>query len=51
VTPEELSKLKHEIDEVVGRYRRLDPAARPEGALPVRLAMDMYPWFGPEETK
>jgi hypothetical protein len=51
VTAEELKELKREIDEVIGRYRRLDPAERPEGTLPVRLSMDMYPWFGPEETK
>jgi DNA-binding transcriptional ArsR family regulator len=51
VTPEELQELKREIDEVIGRYRRLDPADRPEGTLPVRLSMDIYPWFGPEEAK
>ncbi|HEY1623268.1 MAG TPA: helix-turn-helix domain-containing protein [Streptosporangiaceae bacterium] len=51
VTPEELTELKHQIDEVIGRYRRLDPAERPQGTLPVRLSMDIYPWFGPEETR
>ena len=51
VTAEELKELKREIDEVIGRYRRLDPAERPERTLPVRLSIDMYPWFGPEEAK
>jgi DNA-binding transcriptional ArsR family regulator len=51
VTPEELHELSREITELVGRYRRLDPSERPEGALPVRLWLDKYPWFGPEETK
>jgi predicted ArsR family transcriptional regulator len=51
VTPEELNALRHELTEVISRYRRLDPGERPEGALPVRMWVDMYPWFGPEETK
>jgi DNA-binding transcriptional ArsR family regulator len=51
VTPEELEELHREIGEVIGRYRRLDPAQRPEGTLPVRLQFDKYPWFGPEEAQ
>jgi predicted ArsR family transcriptional regulator len=50
VTPEELNALRDEIAEVLGRYRRLDAAERPEGTLPVRMWVDMYPWFGPEEV-
>ena len=51
VTPEELQELSHEIGEVLNRYRRLDPAERPEGTLPVRIWLDRYPWFGPEEAQ
>jgi DNA-binding transcriptional ArsR family regulator len=51
VTPAELKELSHGITELIGRYRRLDPGERPEGALPVRMRLDMYPWFGPEEAK
>jgi DNA-binding transcriptional ArsR family regulator len=51
VTPEELAELQHEITGILDRYRRLDKTERPEGALPVRINLDMYPWFGPEETR
>jgi DNA-binding transcriptional ArsR family regulator len=51
VTPEELHELKGELDKLFERYRRLDPGERPEGVLPVRISLDMYPWFGPEEAK
>jgi len=30
---------------------RLDPAERSPGALPVRLTLDMFPWFGPQEAQ
>jgi predicted ArsR family transcriptional regulator len=50
VTPEELEELQNRIHRVVDDYRRLDPAGRPPGALPVRLGIDMFPWFGPEEA-
>lgn len=49
VTPAELGELKREIGEVLDRYRRLDPAERPDGVLPVRVWLDLYPWFGPED--
>jgi len=29
----------------------LDPAERSPGALPVRLTLDMFPWFGPQEAQ
>jgi hypothetical protein len=31
-------------------YIRLDPAERTDGALPVRILLDLFPWFGPEEA-
>ena len=31
-------------------YARLDPAERPPGALPVRVMLDLFPWFAPEEA-
>ncbi len=36
--------------EILTPYARLDPASRPAGAVPVRIMLDMFPWFGPEET-
>jgi DNA-binding transcriptional ArsR family regulator len=50
VTPEELHELSREIGEILNRYRRLDPGERPEGTLPVRIWVDKYPWFGPEDA-
>jgi len=32
-------------------YVRIDPAERPPGALPVRIMLDLFPWFGPEEAR
>jgi hypothetical protein len=29
----------------------MDPAERPAGALPVRITLDLFPWFGPEEAR
>jgi hypothetical protein len=51
VTPAELQELKAKLQEVMDQYRRLDPATRTPGALPVRMIFDMYPHFGPEEAK
>jgi DNA-binding transcriptional ArsR family regulator len=51
LTPAELDALKHRIAELIGPYRRLDPAERPPGTLPVQIAIDTYPWFGPDEAK
>jgi Helix-turn-helix domain len=51
VTPAELNELKAKLREVMDQYRRLDPATRSAGALPVRMGFDMYPFFGPEETQ
>jgi DNA-binding transcriptional ArsR family regulator len=51
VTPEELHELRGKVLEVMAPYIRLDEAERSAGALPVRLMLDMFPWFGPEEAK
>jgi DNA-binding transcriptional ArsR family regulator len=51
VSPEELNELRKQIGEVVSGYRRLKPEERPAGTLPVRVQLDMFPWFGPEETR
>jgi DNA-binding transcriptional ArsR family regulator len=51
VTPEELDRMRAEVLEVMAPYIRLDPDSRPTGALPVRVMLDLYPWFGPEETR
>ncbi len=51
VTPEELTKLRTEVLDVMARYLRLDPAERSPGGLPVRVTLDLFPWFGPEEVR
>jgi hypothetical protein len=51
VTPEELNQLRAQVQEVLAPYVRLDPGERSPGALPVRVMLDLYPWFGPEEAK
>jgi DNA-binding transcriptional ArsR family regulator len=51
VTAEELEELRAKVEEVMAPYIRLDEAERTPGALPVRIMLDMFPWFGPEEAK
>ena len=51
VTPDELDRMRSEVLEVMARYIRLDPASRSSGALPVRITLDLFPWFGPEEVQ
>ncbi len=51
VTAEELTKLRTEVLDVMARYLRLDPAERSPGGLPVRVTLDLFPWFGPEEVR
>jgi hypothetical protein len=51
VTPDELTELREKVMELMMPYVRLDPAERSPGALPVRIMLDMFPWFGPEEAK
>jgi DNA-binding transcriptional ArsR family regulator len=48
VTAAELESLRRDVLELVGRYRRLDPAERPEGARRVLALVEMIPAFGPE---
>jgi DNA-binding transcriptional ArsR family regulator len=51
VTPDELNQLRARLQEVMLPYVRLDPAERPPGVLPVRILLDFFPWFGPEEAR
>jgi len=51
VTAAELDEMRAKVLEVISAYVRLDPAERSPGALPVRLMVDMFPWFGPDEAK
>ena len=51
VTPTELKELRAKVQEVLDQYVRLDPAERSPGALPVQVAFDLFPWFGPEEAR
>jgi Helix-turn-helix domain len=51
VTPDELDRMRSEVLEVMAPYIRLEPASRPSGALPVRIMLDLFPWFGPEEAQ
>jgi Helix-turn-helix domain len=50
VTPDELQELRAKVLEVMAPYIRLDEAERSPGALPVRIMLDMFPWFRPEEA-
>ena len=50
VTPEELDELRAKVLDVLTPYIRLDEAERSPGALPVRIMLDMFPWFRPEEA-
>jgi predicted transcriptional regulator len=51
VTPDELDELRAKVMEIMAPYVRLDPAERMAGALPVRVMLDMFPWFRPEEAQ
>ena len=51
VTPDELKALREKVLAVMAPYIRLDPAERPPGGLPVRVMLDLFPWFGPEEAR
>ncbi len=50
VTAEELNQLRARVLEIMAPYVRLDPAERSPGALPVRVMLDLFPWFAPEEA-
>jgi DNA-binding transcriptional ArsR family regulator len=51
VTPEELERMRKQMIEVMLPYARLEPDSRPAGARPVRIMLDMFPWFGPGEDE
>jgi DNA-binding transcriptional ArsR family regulator len=51
VTPEELKRMREQVIEVMAPYVRVEPDSRPAGALPVRIMLDLFPWFGPEEAQ
>jgi hypothetical protein len=50
VTAEELQRMREQVIEVMAPYVRMEPDSRPAGARPVRITLDLFPWFGPEET-
>ncbi|HEU5393104.1 MAG TPA: winged helix-turn-helix domain-containing protein [Streptosporangiaceae bacterium] len=50
VTPEELQQMREQVLEVMAPYIRLEPDSRPGGARPVRIMLDMFPWFEPGEA-
>jgi predicted ArsR family transcriptional regulator len=51
VTAEELNEMRTKVLEVMAPYIRMDQAERSPGALPVRVTLDLFPWFEPEEAK
>ena len=51
VSPAELIEVKDRLLAELSRFRRLDPADRPPGALRVQVVLDMVPWFEPEEAQ
>jgi DNA-binding transcriptional ArsR family regulator len=51
VTADELDRMRAQVLEVMAPYVRLDTASRPAGALPVRITLDLFPWFGPEQAR
>ena len=51
VTAAELTAVRDEIQDLLGRYRRLDPAERPPGTLRVAVELDLVPWFDPEAAR
>ena len=50
VTPDELDRLRAQVLEIMAPYVRLERPP-PAGALPVSVSLDLFPWFGPEETE
>jgi hypothetical protein len=51
VTPAELNAMRAQIMDLMMPLVRLDPDERPPGAMPVRVTLDLFPWFDPEEAK
>jgi DNA-binding transcriptional ArsR family regulator len=50
VTPDEPRRMREQVLEVMAPYIRLEPDSRPAGALPVRIMLDLFPWFDPGEA-
>ena len=50
VTAEELDRMRAQVLEVMAPYIRLEPDSRPAGARPVRIMLDMFPWFEPGDV-
>jgi predicted ArsR family transcriptional regulator len=50
VTPEELTGLRQRMTELMGEYRRLDRAERPDGSRRVHVRLDVSPWFEPDKA-
>ena len=48
VTPAELTALRERLVDVLGEFRRLNPAERPPGASRVHVMLDFTPWFEPD---
>ena len=51
VSPQELQQMREQVLEVMAPYIRVEPDSRPAGARPVRIMLDMFPWFGPGEDE
>jgi predicted ArsR family transcriptional regulator len=51
VTPEELDRLRRQLVDVFGEYRRLARDERPHGARRVQVTADFIPWFAPGATE
>ncbi len=51
VTPGELQRMREQVIEIMAPYVRLEPDSRPAGTLPVRIMLDLFPWFDPEEAQ
>jgi DNA-binding transcriptional ArsR family regulator len=51
VSASELTEIRDEIQELLARYRRLDPSERPPGTLRVGVELDLVPWFDPEAAR
>ena len=51
VSAAELTEIRDRLAAELSRFRRLDPAARPPGALRVQAMFHLVPWFDPEDVK
>jgi hypothetical protein len=51
VTAAELEDLRRKVLELTARYRRLDPAERPEGARRVLAVTEVIPAFAPDANR